>query len=48
MFYDTFNIPADGLTTTVTVTTEDTIKLDDVTPPFYIVEYIIKVWSWLY
>lgn len=43
MFYDTFNIPADGLTSTVTVTTEDTIKLDDVTPPFYIVEYIIKV-----
>ncbi len=43
MFFDTFNIPADGLTSTVTVTTEDTIKLDDITSPYYLVEYIIKV-----
>lgn len=43
MFFNNFTIPAEGLSSTVTVTTDDDIKLDDVTSPFYLVEYIIKI-----
>lgn len=32
-----------GLETTVTVTTSNIYKLDEVTPPYFLVEYIIKV-----
>ena len=36
-------IPADGLKSTITVTTENVIKLDNAVAPYILVEYIIKI-----
>jgi hypothetical protein len=36
-------IPASNLRSTVTVNTSTLKKLDDITPPFYLVEYFIKI-----
>lgn len=41
--YESTSIPADGLKSTLTLTTENIIKLDDAIMPYVIVEYIIKI-----
>lgn len=41
--YDDTTISADGLSSTVTITTENLKKLDDAISPYILVEYIIKV-----
>jgi len=37
------NVDAFGLETSVTLTTNDLVKLDEATPPFILVEYLIKI-----
>lgn len=40
--FNTFNVPADNLQTTINITTKDVKVLNDSVTPFIIVEYIIK------
>lgn len=37
------SVPADGLKSTITVTTEDVLKLDNAVAPYILMEYIIKI-----
>lgn len=41
--YNTTQIPADGLQTTISLSTENVTKLDNVIAPYVLVEYIIKI-----
>jgi hypothetical protein len=42
--YNSVDIPADGIETTVVITAQDNLKkLDQVVAPYIIVEYIIKL-----
>lgn len=41
--FENTEIPATGLETTVNITTNNIYKLDEVTPPYILVEYLIKI-----